>query len=87
MQAAAAGASGKTRYTCVTCGKTFPWGRSLLVHELMHKEKKTAVTKHKCSKCDKFFPSFHSLRAHERTHRYLPFRCELCNAGEELVAM
>ena len=52
----------------------------------MHKEKKTAVTKHKCSKCDKFFPSFHSLRAHERTHRYLPFRCELCNAGERLVA-
>ena len=80
-------ADGKTRYICGMCGKSFPWGRALLVHEMMHKDKKPLATKHKCSKCDKFFPTFHSLRAHERTHRYLPFRCELCNAGEELVAM
>ena len=56
--------TGKDRYKCSTCDKSFSQKKILKDHNLTHTDVKTFI----CNKCEKLFVSSSRLKSHEKSH-------------------
>ncbi|XP_022094034.1 zinc finger protein 208-like [Acanthaster planci] len=62
------------KYTCETCGKTYPRVGSLVLHRRCHREKQRT-----CKVCHKVFASANCLWYHMKSHLNVrPFACNVC---------
>lgn len=67
--------TGKRKYTCADCGKSFRWNSRLIAHRRLH----TGEKPFQCTLCGKRFRRNAHLYQHHRTHTgEKPFECYEC---------
>ena len=68
--------TGKKRFACAVCDKTFSQSGNLKVHMRIH----TGEKPFRCSICDKSFSTSGGLKVHMRIHTgEKPFACSVCD--------